>query len=344
MKSIKPIAVLMMIVALITVLIPAVLVLPFYKEGQENGALLEEHPSTNKEQDDALQALNDSKIEVAVLRHATQKTEKLPLEKYVAGVVAAEMPATFELEALKAQALTARTFIIDSMVRGGSGDLQGADVSDTVNDQVYKSDKEMKAIWKDDYSWKLNKIAKAVIATKGEIITYNQQPITAFFFSTSNGYTENSEAYWKNAAPYLKSVASPWDKASPKFADTKIMTLGQFQKKLGINLKNKTDIGQITGRTPGKRVASVSFGGKELTGKAIRERLELKSTDFTWKRKGNNIIITTKGYGHGVGMSQYGANGMAKEGKTYKEIIEYYYQNVQIASADPVVNKIVARK
>ncbi|MFS0783825.1 stage II sporulation protein D [Bacillus sp. 1P06AnD] len=344
MKSIKPIAVLTMIVALITVLIPAVMVLPFYKDNQEKGILGERSPSQKKTGEVQISELDDSNIKVKVWRKSTDKVVELPLEKYVAGVVAAEMPAKFELEALKAQALTARTYIMNKKVKGAAASLKGADVTDTISDQVYKSNDELRKSWMDKYDANIKKVAKAVLATKGEIITYEQQPITAFFFSTSNGYTENAEAYWKNATPYLKSVASPWDKESPKFASTKVMTAAEFEKKLGIKMKNGADMGNIIGRTPGKRVASVDFGGKVLSGKTIRERLDLRSTDFTWKRKGSNIIISTKGYGHGVGMSQYGADGMAKEGKSYKDIVHYYYKGIQIASADSLMNPNVAQK
>lgn len=164
------------------------------------------------------------------------------------------------------------------------------------------------------------------------------------FFSTSNGYTENSEAYWGNAFPYLKSVASPWDKDSPKFYNQTAMSVSEFEQKLGVTLPKDGSVGNLLGRTPGKRVEAVQINGKKLTGREVRERLGLKSTDFTWMRKGNEIIITTKGYGHGVGMSQYGANFMAKTGKTYDEIIKYYYRGVSISSATAFLNKLTAKK
>ena len=111
------------------------------------------------------------------------------------------------------------------------------------------------------------------------------------------------------------------------------MTLNEFERMLGIQVGSKTDIGQIISRTEGKRIAQIKIGGKTLTGKEVREKLNLKSSDFTWYRKGKDIVITTKGYGHGVGMSQYGANGMAKEGKTYKDILAHYYKDISIKEA-----------
>ncbi len=126
-------------------------------------------------------------------------------------------------------------------------------------------------------------------------------------------------------------MQSPWDKNSPKFSDQKIFSIKDFENKLGVKLADKNSVGTITERTEGKRVGKVKINGKELTGKEIREKLDLKSTDFTWTVKGNNIVINTKGYGHGVGMSQYGANGMAQEGKKYNDIVKHYYQGVEIS-------------
>ncbi|WP_163099474.1 stage II sporulation protein D [Peribacillus alkalitolerans] len=343
MKSMKPVIAVLITVAVAIVLIPALLVLPFSSEGAK-GKLMEN--LTHKKQEPSVaDQLNESSVEVAVYRSQQQKIQAIPLEKYVAGVVSAEMPADFEVEALKAQALTARTYIVNQLSEKDTVALpKGAHVTDTVLHQVYKSDDELKKLWGKDYAWKKEKIAKAVLATKDQILTYNGEPITATFFSTSNGFTENSEAYWKNSIPYLKSVVSPWDKDSPKFYDRKVISIKEFEAKLGVKLSQGKEIGTIVERTPGKRVGAVKINGKQLTGKQIRETLELKSTDFTWERKGDQIIISTKGYGHGVGMSQYGANGMAQEGKNYRDIVTYYYQGVQITSSTAFLNTIVANK
>ncbi|WP_334110123.1 stage II sporulation protein D, partial [Anoxybacillus sp.] len=168
---------------------------------------------------------------------------------------------------------------------------------------------------------------------------YNNEPIEAAFFSTSNGYTENSEAYWQNAFPYLTSVESPWDEQSPKFYEQVTFSVREFEQRLGVTLPKDGSVGKVIARTPGKRVALVDINGKQLTGREVREKLQLKSTDFTWTRQGHNIVITTKGYGHGVGMSQYGANFLAKQGKTYKDIVTYYYQGVRIQDVSLVASK-----
>lgn len=188
------------------------------------------------------------------------------------------------------------------------------------------------------------RIHEAVQETSGQILTYNGTPIDATFFSTSNGYTESPEAIWSSSVPYLKSVASPWDKNSPRFNGQKTLTVKEFESQLGVKLPSGSTIGKVIERTAGKRVAKVEINGKVMSGKEIREKLGLMSTDFTWERKGNNIVIHTRGYGHGVGMSQYGANGMAKEGKTYADIVQYYYQGIEIAKSDAMIASITAQK
>ena len=340
MKSTKPIILAMIIVTLAAMLIPAILVNPFSDGDAGGNGTVKKEPFIKKETDVSL--LEKSEIEVAVWRSNADKIEKLPLEKYIAGVVAAEMPADFEVEALKAQALTARTYIMNHMLRDGK-EANGADVTDTVEHQVYKDFAELKQAWGADYDKKLNKVARAVLETEGQILTYNGKPITATFFSTSNGYTENAEDLWENPYPYLTSVVSPWDESSPKFHHQTEINVKEFEKRLAVKLDSKS-IGSIIERTGGNRVASVNINGKVISGQDVREALDLKSTDFSWKRKGDTIIITTKGYGHGVGMSQYGANGMAKEGKDFREIVTHYYQGVEITSAKSVTDQLLVQK
>ena len=343
MKSIKPIFVLIVIVAIAIIVIPAILAIPSAKN--ESGGQLLEGEESSKQSGLDITKLEQSGIEVAVLRSASQKIETLPLEKYIVGVVSAEMPSVFEMEALKAQALTARTYIVHHLLNGSVDGLPaGAQVTDTVSHQVFKNEEELRAQWGRKYEENMKKITEAVLETEGQILTYEGKPITATFFSTGNGYTENAEAYWDNAYPYLKSVESPWDEQSPTFQEKITMSISDFEKKLGVQINNTKKVGKIVERTPGKRVAKVEIDGKQFTGKQIREALNLRSTDFTWSIKGDAVIITTKGYGHGVGMSQWGANGMAKEGKTYEQIVKHYYQGIEIASADTLTKQIVAKQ
>jgi len=230
-------------------------------------------------------------------------------------------------------------------VYGGNSSLpKGAMVEDTTNFQVYQNMDELKKEWKAKYNQNIKKIRDAVEATSGQILTYKGSPITAAFFSTSNGYTENSEDYWDQPVPYLKSVKSPWDIASPKFSFKEEIPVSEFENKLGIRLPSTGSIGTVTSRTHGNRVGTVKIGGKQFTGREIRDKLGLRSADFSWVRQGNQIIVTTKGYGHGIGMSQYGANEMAKKGNSYQDIVKYYYQGVQITNADQFLNKATAKK
>lgn len=342
MLKFKPFFVLAAILFAVTLLIPTVLVLPFMEE-KAGGKLGEELQKEAKDVASAPSA--DSAVEVAVYRTALSKTEKLPLDEYLIGVVAAEMPAEFELEALKAQALSARTYYVKQMMSPNKvGVPEGAQLNDTTIHQVFKNKQELKKQWGVDYKWKIKRIAEAVKATDGQVLTYEGAPIDATFFSTSNGFTENSEEYWANAFPYLRSVESPWDLKSPKFRSETVMTIAQFESKLGVKLPNASTIGKVISRTAGNRVAKIDISGKTLTGKEVREKLNLRSSDFSWVIKGNNVVITTEGFGHGVGMSQYGANGMATEGKTYKDIVQHYYKGVEISLADSMLTKVTARK
>ncbi|MBG9547408.1 stage II sporulation protein D [Bacillus firmus] len=343
MTKFKPFIVLAALLFAVTLIVPSLLVIPF-TEGNVSGKLGEEL-KTDAKKETAAEIPQGPAIEVGVYRLAQKKLETVPLEDYIVGVVASEMPAEFEEEALKAQALAARTFIVKQLMNKDSVELpEGALVYDTVTHQVYKNDKELRQQWKQDYKWKIEKVREAVTETQGQILTFDGSPITASFFSTSNGFTENSEAIWPNSVPYLKSVESKWDLHSPKFNGREVFTVQDFERKLGVQLPNDSTIGTVTERTAGQRVAKVDINGKVVSGKDIREKLGLKSTDFTWERKGDNIIINTQGYGHGVGMSQYGANGMAVEGKSYKEIVAHYYKGVEIAASDQLLTKVTAKK
>lgn len=343
MKKIKPLVALASFLFAITLIIPALLVLPF-GDGKASGKLGEDL-STAPKTDDGGSPSADAAVEVAVYRSSLKQIENIPLDDYLVGVVAAEMPAEFNEEALKAQALTARTYIVKKMMSGDKIDVpEGAQVLDTPMHQAYIDEAQMRENWGMDFDSKHAKIAEAVRSTSGQILTYNGEAIDASFFSTSNGYTENSEDYWSNELPYLRSVTSPWDKNSPKFSNQKVVSVGQFESALGVKVGSSGEIGKIVERTAGKRVAKVNFNGKVLSGKDIREKLDLKSSDFEWVRKGNNIVITTEGFGHGVGMSQYGANGMAAEGKSYQDIVKHYYQGVEITSAESMLATITAQK
>ncbi|QCJ44818.1 stage II sporulation protein D [Bacillus sp. S3] len=348
MNKIKPLILLASILFALTLIVPTVLVLPFADKHQASGKLGEDITKASAKTKDAKAAStadSETAVDVAVFRSSKKVIEKVPFEDYLVGVVAAEMPAEFKEEALKAQALAARTYIVNKLIsKDTMGVPKGAQVTDTQIHQVYKNDEEMRRDWGKDYSWKKGKIIEAVRATSGQILTYDGKPIDALFFSTGNGYTENSEDYWSGNIPYLRSVSSPWDKKSPKFSSQKVLTVKEFEAKLGVKIGAGSTIGKIVERTTGKRVGKVDFNGKVLSGPDIRTKLDLRSSDFAWERKGDSIVVTTKGFGHGVGMSQYGANGMAEEGSDYQEIVKHYYQGVEITSAESMLATITAQK
>jgi stage II sporulation protein D len=344
MKKFKPLILLASFLFALTLLIPAILVLPF-GDGKASGKLGEDLSNKAPNSETADNPSKDSAVEVAVYRTSAGQIDNVPLEEYLVGVVAAEMPVEFKEEALKAQALTARTYIVKKMLsKDKIGVPEGAQVTDTQIHQVYLSEEQMRENWGMEFESNYSKILSAVRDTSGQILTYDGQAIDASFFSTSNGYTENSEDYWPNEMPYLRSVLSPWDKQSPKFNSVKEISVKQFESALGVKVGSSGTLGKIVERTAGKRVAKVDFSGKVLTGKEIREKLDLRSSDFEWERKGNSIVITTRGFGHGVGMSQYGANGMAADGKDYQEIVKHYYQGVEVTNADTMLATITAKK
>lgn len=339
----KPYLIVVSFIVAFVLILPAAIVFPF--SGEQQSEPTASKPAASHEKESKTVSPKTTPLTVSVYRSQDQKVKSMPLEQYVTGVVASEMPAKFEEEALKAQALAARTYIVNFLLQSPDMNLpKKAQVTDTEMNQVYHDDHELKKEWGKDYDWKMAKITKAVDATEGEIITYDDKPITPSFFSTSNGYTENSEDYWKNASPYLKSVKSPWDRESPKFQSNKEMSVQAFDDKLGVEISNNGTIGDVVKTTPGHRVGKVKIDGKSFTGRDIREKLDLRSSDFTIKRDGDRVTIATKGFGHGVGMSQFGANGMAKEGKNYKQIVEHYYQGVAISNAQPYTAKLTTKE
>ncbi|TVY09308.1 stage II sporulation protein D [Paenibacillus cremeus] len=272
-----------------------------------------------------------------------KKTVKLGLEQYVKGVVAAEMPIEFEPEALKAQAMAARTYIVRRLLDGDKSNVpvsSEALVTDTTTHQAFVSDEELKSRWSGDvYTANVDKLNKAVEGTKDLILTYQHAPIEASFFSTSNGYTENSEDYWNETIPYLRSVPSPWDvKLSPRYKETVTITAKELQQKLGLPAAVPVTSGgasafKVIEKSQGQRIKRLSINGKLFTGREVREKLGLNSSQFQWAYNDGEWKITTFGYGHGVGMSQWGANGMAKEGRKAEDIVKYFYKGIEVEPA-----------
>lgn len=285
--------------------------------------------------------LSPGEIPIEVYLHKKNKIQKMALEDYVKGVVAGEMPALFHIEALKAQAVAARTFAVKRMkIYGGKGcglHPQADVCSDPTHCQAWLSDEELKQKWGilGFYKYK-PKIARAVDATRGLIITYRGKPIDPVFHSTSGGKTENSEDIWGYVVPYLRSVTSQYEDDSPKLVGRFSFDLNYFVSKLNeaypdIDLKvEDLDTMKVLEEGEGGRIIRMKIKDKVMKGMDIRKIFNLNSSNFNWEIQGSRIVLTTIGYGHGVGMSQYGANGMAKAGKNFKEILKHYYTGVEI--------------
>lgn len=262
---------------------------------------------------------------VRVKRTKTNKIDKVPLEEYVKGVVSGEMPVSFHEEALKAQAVAARSYVMYKIIHNKK---KNYDVEDTVLNQVYLDDTKIRKNWGKNYEKNKEKINKVVNDTAYQYITYNGSIANALFFSTSSGYTENSEDIFVSKLSYLKSVKSEWDKESPKYLSTKKYKINDFLKKLQLPVDNKVKITGLKKGTTG-RIDSITINNKVFTGKDIVNKLGLKSRIFEISVS-DFVYINVKGNGHGVGMSQYGAQGMAKAGYKYQDILKHYYKGVNI--------------
>ncbi|HZG87359.1 stage II sporulation protein D [Paenibacillus sp.] len=322
--------------------IPGILVNRF--EAWEPAVIAPLQPKEQIVEDEA-----SASIVVPVFVTGRKEVVKVPLEQYVRGVLAAEMPADFELEALKAQAIAARTYLARRLAAGGADDMppeaQGAIVTDTVAHQAYITEEALRAKWGwFAYARNLDKLTQAVNETAGLILTYDGEPIQAAFFSTSNGYTENSESYWQAMLPYLRSVESPWDAMyAPNYERKVTVPYQELYKKLGLKGSAAAPKMTLLESSESGRVLSVRIAGRTFTGREVREKLGLASTDFKWTVRDGLVEFRTEGYGHGVGMSQWGANGMAKQGKTAEEILLHYYTGVKIEPLDDDLAKRASR-
>ncbi len=277
-------------------------------------------------EDNEIKFIFKENMKVRVRHEDTGIIDVVPFEEYVTGVLAGEMPTSFHIEALKAQAVAARSYVMKKMEYNKDRDY---DVVDTIMNQVYLSDDYLRSVWKESYNDKINKIKTAVIETKGEYISYNGDVAEAFFFSTSVGATENSGEIFSKQLPYLVSVSSTWDEISPLYSTNKTISLKEFYNLLGLSYSDTLDIEKIDTTSTG-RVNKIKINGNTFTGGQMIDKLNLRSSFFEITKDGENVVINTKGYGHGVGMSQYGAEGMARAGYTYDQILKYYYTGVEI--------------
>ncbi len=276
--------------------------------------------------DDEIKLIYESNMNVRVKQNETGEIILVPFEEYIIGVLAGEMPTSFELEALKAQAVASRSYVMRQMQYNKNKDY---DVVDTVMNQVYLSEDYLKKAWGNNYTTKINKIKTAVLETYNEYLDYDGNVVEAMFFSTSVGKTENSEDVFSSKTPYLRSVESSWDEISPAYEVSYEFSATDFYKKLNLEYSDKLNI-EIKETTSTGRIKSLNINGTHFTGSEIVKLLSIKSNYFTITKNDDVINIKTKGYGHGVGMSQYGAQAMALKGYKYDEILKYYYQGVTI--------------
>ena len=263
---------------------------------------------------------------VRVYRSDTGVIDVIPIEEYVLGVLAGEMPIEFELEALKAQAVAARSYVMIQMERNSG---RNYDVVDTVLNQVYLDEEYLMAVWKNSYIDNINKIKTAVLSTKGEYVSYDNKVAETLFFSTSPGKTENSEDVFSNKVAYLRSVDSSWDIISPVYETKKELTLLSFYNSLNLRYSDTLNI-EVLNTTETGRIKKIRINNSIYTGNEVCSLLGLRSTFFTIEKSDNSVIIYNKGYGHGVGMSQYGAEAMAENGYNYQDILKHYYQGTEI--------------
>lgn len=271
---------------------------------------------TNADNTNVNNTTNSSVSEITVYR-LNGSIIKLNMTDYLIGVVSSEMPASFNLEALKAQSVLARTYALKAKQTEKK-------LTDTVSTQSYIDIDQMKNKWGNSFNTYYNKIKNAVENTNGEYLSYNGNYIEALYHSTNNGKTESSLDVFGNYYPYLISVSSEYDKNASSYLRTINMPLDTISNKLGLSLNNDSVI-NILSYTDGGNIKEININGNNFSGKKVRELLGLRSTDFDISISDNNANITTRGYGHGVGMSQYGANGMANAGYNYKDILSHYY-------------------
>lgn len=257
---------------------------------------------------------------------------KMPLEDYVLSVVLREMPAGFEIEALKAQAVVARTYALRRVQSGGKHGNAAVCTMPSCCQGVCTPDEYLKSGGTQE---SIDKVKEAVEATAGLVLVYKNELIDATYFSCSGGSTEDAQAVWGTDVPYLQSVKSPGEEEAKHYVDTVEFSSYEFLSRLGFAdcREKKVTIGQIV-YTDGDGIDIIDICGTQFSGVELRKLLGLRSTSFLISAVGDTVTITTKGFGHRVGMSQYGADAMAANGASFQEILLHYYQGVELIPFD----------
>ena len=275
----------------------------------------------------------DEKVEtggdISVLRASSGKVESVDMHDYVVCCVASEMPSSYDEEALKAQAVVSFTYALYQRENGDDS----SDISDDPSiHQAYSDYDELKKKWGDDYGKYIKKIEKAVSSVEGEYLTYEGKMIKPSYFAMSSGMTNSAEDVWGSKVPWLVSVSSDGDKLSPSVKSIFEFTESELIELLGEYKIKKISIGKPVVSKSGY-VKSINISSHEISGDKLRRLLSIRSGNFTVEKTGDLYAFTCMGYGHGVGMSKYGANAMAKQGNDYKEILGHYYPGTKLVKA-----------
>lgn len=277
------------------------------------------------------------------LKLASGEVIRLPLETYLIGVVAAEMPAEFHVEALKAQAVAARTYaLLRLRNKATDGKHPDADLcADPGHCQAWLSPEDLRRRWGFfEFSRNYNKVAAAVRATSGEVLVYGGELIDPVYHSSCGGRgTEDAEEVWGRDVPYLKAVPCRWDPPEKQERLAASFEVGDVFKRLGIKdaavpASRGEGLVRVLERTATGRVRRIEIASQVFRGVDLRKALGLRSTDFTVSVEGSRITFYTRGYGHAVGMCQYGAEGLARRGISYREILAYYYRGTEVKRLD----------
>lgn len=309
-----------------------------------------EEPPTGDTEPDAVPApVPEDQGPAAALDRATPlnvmvdgKLQQMDMETYLLGVVRAEMPAAFQEEALKAQAVAARTYILHKIAGGGSANHPQADACDDITCcQAYKSQADAAADWGEHAAEYEAKIRRAVAGTDGECVLYEGAPVLAVFHSSSAGATQDAQSVWSASLPYLQSVETPeGEDTVPNYRSTAVFSAVELRERLREALPDAVLEGSPSNwftnilQQPGGMVTSLSVGGVEVGGNRLRTILDLRSACFTISFDGDEVTFSVSGYGHGVGMSQYGANVLAENSMTYQEILKWYYTGTEVGVID----------
>lgn len=285
-------------------------------------------------------------LQIHLYRDDTKEVVPVDLEEYLEGVLLAEIPASFEMEALKAQAVIARTYALQQVRSLGGAGCEGApspaDIcSKSGHCQAWLDPKETVAEWGPEGESFLQRIRQAIAETSGEAVLYRGKLIEAVYHSTCGGRTEASHALWSGGElPYLKSVNCPYCKHSPHYRGEHLIPFARLAEALPQDLALPVASGEqlqleMASETPGGRVEALTINGAMVEGQELRRLLELPSTAFEWELNEEGLLFRTRGKGHGVGLCQYGADGAAREGKNYRQIIMFYYPGVEVAKFLP---------